>query len=261
MTMIMPRRSPKLRTSLLAFAGPVALFVAAASIFIFHGSVFRIASATVSYFSSSPSDEYLTLPKRVLASRLADAEVELGRVRYQALLYAEVAEENTRLTELLELSQGEVVAIGRVIARPPRTHYDTLLISLQEGHGAREGDRVVFEGMLLGKIVETSPRGALVSLFSSATSVIDARLNVEPTGIVTLKGQGGGAFVFEVPSNILIEAGNILVSAQHDTDVLAIVTSVSADPDRTVKTVFARAPVSFSELRFVTIERLLEEGL
>ena len=261
MMMTMPRRSPKPRFLLLTFIGPGIFFIVGAVSLIFHGSLFRVASSAVSYFSSSPSEEYRALPNRVLASRLADAEIELSRIRYQALLYAEIIEENSRLSELLGIATQKTIAIGQVIARPPQTHYDTLLVSLQKGHGVHEGDRAVFEGILLGEIVKVSPQGALVSLFSSAGSIIDARIDTEPTGIVSLKGQGGGAFIFEVPQNALLEAGNMLVSAQNDTEVLAIVTGVSTDPDRTVKTVFARAPVSFSELRFITIERLETEGL
>lgn len=261
MTMTMPRRSPKPRPPLFAFLGPVILFAAIAGAFIFHRSLFGVALSAVSYLSASPSAANLALPKRVLASRLEHAESELSRIRYQALLYSEVREENERLVGLLELSQIEAVAVARVVARPPQTHYDTLLLSLPENHAVKVGDRVVFEGMLLGEIVETAADGALAALFSSADSVIDARLDTEPTGIVTLKGQGGGAFTFEVPNAVPVEAGDTLVAAGRDTEVLAVVTQVSVDPDRTVKTVFARAPVSFSELRFVVIERLSDSEL
>lgn len=254
MTMTMKARLPNRRFSGVRFLALAAGLAAFAGAVLFHGTVFRIAASAATFFSVSPEEEYRALPARSLASRLADAEEELVRIRYQALLYAGLAEENERLERLLALTTSRTVATARVIARPPQSQYDTLLVALPQGHVVMEGDRVLFEGALIGTVVTVAPSAAQVSLFSSPGGTIDARVG-EPSGIVTLKGLGGGAFTFDIPSDVAVHSGDTVVGAQNDTEIIAVVESVASDPDRTSHTVYARAPVSFSDIRFVSIER------
>jgi hypothetical protein len=95
-------------------------------------------------------------------------------------------------------------------------------------------------------------------LFSSPGERSDARVG-EPSGIVILEGLGGGAYQFEVPKDIVISPGDIAVSSRNSLHALAIVDRVVDEADRTSKTVYARLPVAFADLRYVTIVRALAE--
>lgn len=217
---------------------------------LFHGALFRSLSSVAVLFSATTTDEYALVPKKILAARLFDAERELARTQYQAVLYAQLVEENARLQDTLGLHTEDTIAVGRVIARPPRTHYDTFLVALKENHPVAKGDAAFFENTLLGEVVAVGPRSALVSLFSTAGMQVDARVG-EPTGIVVLKGLGGGAFTFDVPDEVLISDGSLVVSASQDTDVLAVVDGIVVDPDTTLKKVYAHIPVTFSAIRYL----------
>lgn len=253
-------RSPKSRlraSTVFLFGVSVFLVVGTA---VFHQTLFSFLSSIPASLTATTPDVYAGLPKNVLASRLADREEELTRIKYQSLLYSALAEENERLRELLALPGEERRAVGRVIARPPRTHYDTLLIELGEGNHVRPGDFASFENALLGTVEEVGERTALVKLYSSGGASVDARAG-DPSGIVVLKGLGGGAFVFEVPQPISIDPGDVLVSAHDGTSMLAVVESVVSDPNTTLKTVYAKFPSSFSDIRFVTFVRNISDEL
>ncbi len=229
-------------------------FFLLALVLLFHQTVFRIAGGVVALVTTPPQEAYEALPKDVLVARVVDLERELSRVRYQALLYQTLSDELMRLEELLNLPTDEVVATARVVSRPPRTHYDTLLLELSSGHRVSVGDGVFFERVKLGAISTVSGNAATVALLSLPGARTDARAG-DPTGIVILEGLGGGAFTFDVPVSVSIEPGDVVVDASNDLHALAVVARVNEEPDKTVKTVYAHAPVSLFEVRYVSVER------
>jgi len=234
--------------------GLVFIFLVLLGVVAFHGTVFRYVTSLVSFFYLTPAREYALLPNNILAARLLDAEQELARVSYQPLLFTALAEENERLKNLLDIAPDDVQGVGRVIARPPRTHYDTLLVSLSPSHQVHVGDSVFFEHTLLGVVHRVEGATALVSLFSSSGTSYDVRVG-NPTSIVSIKGVGGGAFMMDVPTTVSITEGDVVFSAQDDTQMVAIVARVVEDSDKTTKTVYAHTPNSFADIRYVTFVR------
>lgn len=224
----------------------------------FHGTIGALLGQLLSAASAPRSETYQALPKDVLAARLASAEEELARIRYQALLYTLTVEENERLSELLAFPEERAYASGRVIARPPRTHYDTLLVSIRDGSGVAVGDRVLVSGALVGTVSAVSQKVATVTLASAPGSAIDARVG-EPSAIVVLRGEGGGAFSFEIPKDVALEAGDLIEAAAFGRHVVAVVASVEREPERTSAQVLAHAPFSFSDVRIVEFVRSEEE--
>lgn len=245
------RRSLK-SEGLLATLGVVIGFVVLGALLLFHGSVFRVLGSVLLSVTPTPEEEYRALSKEVLAARVVDLERELAHVRFQAVLYQGLTEEIQRLEELLLLPQDAVVAHGRVLARPPQTHYDSLVLELAADHRVSLGDLVFFEQALLGAVSEVTERSARVALLSRPSARTDARVG-DPSGIVILEGLGGGAFTFDVPSDVSVEQGDAVVSASDDRALIAVVVRVIEDPDKTVSTVHARLPVSLAEVRYVSI--------
>lgn len=217
---------------------------------LFSGTLFRLASLLIVSFALPPSNEYMLLPKNILASRLSDTERELSQIRYQSVLFTALLEENQRLADELELREPHEVGIGRVISYPPRTHYDTLLVSLKDEHAISKGNLVLFENILLGTVERTASRSALVSLFTSPGTTFDVRVG-EPSAIVIAQGLGGGTFIFDVPNEIAIDAGDTVLSVAYGTRMVGVVQSITEDPDRTSKRVHAHSGVSLSDVRFV----------
>lgn len=172
---------------------------------------------------------------------------------YQAVLYQEAIEENARLSALLALPQDEVIAIGTVVARPPQTLYDTLLVRIDPVSGVASGDEARFQGMPLGKVSSVSGATASVLLYSSPGASTEVKVG-DPPAIVVLQGLGGGAFDFVVPRAVAIVPGD-LVTGSAGSGVIAIVRSITVEEGRASARVYASAPVSMSDLVYVEFVR------
>ncbi len=220
----------------------------------FHNTLFGYLTALVNLSSVSKTDQYALLSKKDLSARLVEAEERLSRVSYQAVLYTILFEENKKLERALALRPDMAVGTGRVIARPPRTHFDTFLVELNADNVVRVGDQVFFENFLLGEVVTVSKQSARVSLFSSSGTTIDARVGA-PSGIVVMRGLGGGSFVFDIPDQVVISVGDPITDQSQGTHIIAFVDSIVEHPDSTLKTVRAYTPVSFSNINYVTFVR------
>lgn len=249
MMMTMRSRSPRPRR-ILSAVGTVVLIAVLVLGIMFSGTLFRLGSALIASLSLPASREYAQFPRIVLASRLEEAERELSRIRYQATLSSALIAENERLLHELGIREDDETGVGRVVSVPPKTHYDTILVSLKEGHAVSVGDTALFEGVVIGEVERTGNRAALVRLLTSPGLTTDVRIG-EPTAIVVAQGLGGGALVFDVPSVVSVAAGDTVLSASSGTHVLGIVRSVVVDPDRTTKRVYAHTVIALSDIRFV----------
>ena len=218
--------------------------------FLYGGSFVRGAFATL--IAGAPSLEHASLSRSALSSRLADAERELTRTRYQALLYVLVAEENKKLREATGASEAPAGIVGRVLSRPPRTHYDTLLLDVGVEQGVSVHDLVIFEGVALGTIVTVDSRTSVVSLFSTPGSETDVIIGT-PRAVAVARGLGGGAYEVSVPQGITIAPTDIVRVSATESLVLGIVSDVSLVPADVLQTVRFRTPLALADLDFVRI--------
>ncbi|PIR85404.1 hypothetical protein COU15_01075 [Candidatus Kaiserbacteria bacterium CG10_big_fil_rev_8_21_14_0_10_45_20] len=233
--------------------------VALASIFLivlFQHPLQRVVFSLFESISFTRETPYALIPQKTLALRLEKAEKELSRIRFQSVLYEQATLENAKLKEFIGTLDSESNTIGIVVATPPQTHYDSLVISVPTSGVIQENDRVVFSNILLGSVSDVSGRIVKANLFSAPGNTVDARVG-EPNAIVVLNGEGGGAFSFEIPQDVAIASGDIIFSTGGEY-IIAIVSSEKATPDSTSKKVFAHTPISFFELQFVEFVHSVE---
>lgn len=228
----------------------VLIFVVVIAALLFRTQLFGVFASLAVWFVPAPPEAYASLPKEVLASRLADVEEELNRIRYQSLLYTEAVLEQNRLERELSLVPQATSGVGRVVSRPPKTPYDTLVVEVPSGHRVREGERALVHGVLVGEVTRVTGSNVQVSLLSSGGTAFDTRVG-EPSAIVTLLGLGGGSFTFEVPISVVVVPGDIIRDAAHGHPV-AVVRAVQVRQEQTVQTVVASTPISFSDMVYVS---------
>jgi cell shape-determining protein MreC len=168
---------------------------------------------------------------------------------YQAVLYQQVSKENARLTDLLTLPQDRVVATGRVVARPPRTLYDTLLVAVDPHAGVVAGDEARFNGVPMGTVSSVSGESATVILYSAPGATFEVKAGT-PSAIVVMKGLGGGSFLFEIPTAVSIAPGD-LVESSAGSGTVAVVRSVRTTEGSASASVYAGSPVSPPDLDYV----------
>lgn len=231
------------------------LLIILAVAFLFMGP--RIAPYVQSAFADllrwgKPNSAYEGVSRDTLVSRLQVAEEELTRIRYQAYLYELVSKENAELRNVSSVESFSKTVPARVLARPPRTHYDTLILDVGAASGIRENDLVVWNQVLLGTIVSVGPSTATVELLSSPGNVFDAILGT-PQAVAVAKGMGGGAFELALPQNITLEVGEVVRAQHSDTLIAGVVVSFEAKPSDATQTVTMRSPVSMQALDYVSV--------
>ena len=117
--------------------------------------------------------------KARLQDQVADLRDQLARQQTQR-------GEAKELSALNELTSGGIVPDGttpvtaRVVGRSPTVWYSTVTIDKGSGDGVRADDPVVAAQGLAGKVTQTTPNTAQVTLITDADSAVTAR--VQPSG-------------------------------------------------------------------------------
>jgi rod shape-determining protein MreC len=113
-------------------------------------------------------------------------EDEVASLRDQLARAQTTRREARELSRLNELSSGGIVPDGtkpvtaRVIGRSPTVWYSTVTIDKGSGDGVRVDDPVVAAQGLAGKVTQTTPNTAQITLITDADSAVTAR--VTPSG-------------------------------------------------------------------------------
>lgn len=209
----------------------------------------------VASFLSKVPEEYALLPRSVLVSRLAAAETEVLHTRYQSILYQDVLRRIQKLEAELDLRPSSAYRAARVIAAPPRMHYDTLLIDSGESDGVLVGDTVSVEGIALGAVTELSSHSSLVALYSSPGATHDAEIGVGG-GTVVVYGVGGGALEALMPGDIEVSVGDIVRDVRTGYAFGVVVSVVHRETD-TEQYVSIALPVAVSAVSIVSLSHSL----
>jgi rod shape-determining protein MreC len=111
---------------------------------------------------------------------------EVASLRDQLARAQTTRREAQELSRLNELASGGIVPDGtkpvtaRVVGRSPTVWYSTVTIDKGSGDGVRVDDPVVAPQGLAGKVTQTTPNTAQVTLITDADSAVTAR--VTPSG-------------------------------------------------------------------------------
>jgi rod shape-determining protein MreC len=116
----------------------------------------------------------------------AQLQDEVASLRDQLARAQTTRRETQELARLNELASGGIVPDGtrpvtaRVVGRSPTIWYSTVTIDKGSGDGVRIDDPVVAPQGLAGKVTQTTPNTAQVTLITDADSAVTAR--VTPSG-------------------------------------------------------------------------------
>jgi cell shape-determining protein MreC len=141
-----------------------------------------------------------------------------------------------------------------VLVHPPETPYDMLVIDAGTSEGVALGNRVSLpEGVVIGNVSQVSTYSARVDLYSGSGNTTDAVLERNSLP-VTLIGQGGSNFEFDLPKGVAVEDGDKILSPNIRSEMIAVVGDVESDPTDSLEHVYARSVVDVFTLRFVLVK-------
>ena len=160
--------------------------------------------------------------------------------------------ENAQLRELLGRKTYSTSIVAGVLAKPPRTFFDIILIDAGKKEGITKGMLVVSGEIFIGQVIEVSEDVSKISLYSLGNQIIEGII-YRTNAAIALKGKGGGNFETEVPRSFDIEIGDTLSMPGFDGALIAEVFTVDTDSTAAFKKVLLKSPVNLNTLRFVEV--------
>lgn len=233
---------------------PVFFGVLLLSVVVFFAGNFQapVRAFFAHYLTGPANQDYAALSRSEIEQRLSEAEDALERVKYQSVLYGLLVEENASLRQATDVESITTAVPARVLSRPPRTHYDTLIVGAGSATGIAVHDIAVWNGILLGEVTQVSASSATVDLYSSPGSEHDVILGT-PSAVAIARGVGAGAFEVEIPQGVEVTAGEVVRASTDETLIIGTVVSVSGSATDATKTVHVAVPISMNAIDFVSL--------
>lgn len=190
--------------------------------------------------------------KQSLQNRIDELERRLLSEQ-QSIAQAELLKnENQRLMELWDQRVYENTVLARILVRPTVSPYDTVVIDAGSGSGITVDDIVIVDNIPIGKVTRALTSTSMVELFS--TSGVESDVLVGFDGVpARAVGQGGGTFRLDLPRDIEISEGDIVVLARFPSSVLASVEAVLVEASDPFQTILFKNPINISDLDWVEV--------
>lgn len=190
--------------------------------------------------------------------RLRAENVEL---RAKDAMLADVSRENDVLRKEMELVPRDRFDLkeAEVIGRDDVSSGGAILLNAGDAAGVRMGMAVVVgSGVLIGRVVETTPFSSRVLLLSDSASAVNAVAgSTEARGVV--RGEYGLGLVLDmVLQSDTLRAGDEVITSGLGGDVprglfIGTVISVESSADRLFQRATLSFPIRFDQLRFVSV--------
>jgi rod shape-determining protein MreC len=209
----------------------------------------RMSSGIGNYIESGAgyfiSKESLRAENMALKKEVFSANLKL--LSENALL-----EENVKLKALLGREDKEKSFMATVLARPPITLYDTLVIDVGQEEGVKQGDLITAESVVLGYLADVFTHTSIVKLYSSPNektviAIGDKKIQADAYGL------GGGVFRTAVQKDIEVKKGDSVIMPGINPKIFGFVEDVQSNPSDAIQAILFRNPVNVYELEYVLV--------
>jgi len=174
-------------------------------------------------------------------------------------------EENEVLKEALGRKTNKPTLVARVLATPPRSPYDTLLIDAGSNEEVSRGMAVFTDGdFKVGEVTDVFAHTAVVTLYSksgtelpvivhtnTATSTASSTLRTLHTVATMAHGVGGGNFRIVLPKGTPVQVGNLVEIPLLASTYAGTIDAIERPEGTSLQTLFVRLPLNLSDIRLV----------
>lgn len=145
-----------------------------------------------------------------------------------------------------------------VLAQDQQQLVDTVILSCGQKDGIREGQAVVAQGYLAGKIIFAGQDSSTMVLITNAQSSIDAQISQSGTNGVIKGSFGSGAVMDLIPQNASVNAGDLVVTAGINNAIpkgilVGSIGQILSKSNDLFKKASIISPVQFHDLQFVFV--------
>lgn len=188
-----------------------------------------------------------------LLSQIEKLQAEVEALRLQNLDSEALIFENQRLKAELQARPEADSFLAGILARPPQTAFDTLVVNLGYEDGVEVGDLVLASAKtLVGQVVEVRARSSVVWLNSGSENNF-LGLVVRTGETVEVAGIGGGNLSAKTLSDFDIKPGDSIALSDGSGRILAIVGVVESESSGGTKKVLMSLPFDLGSMQSVFI--------
>ncbi len=188
-----------------------------------------------------------------LRQKLYDTQTQLVQFEQQA-------RENEALRKELGFAQSTKLALipCGVLAQNPVDLTDTLVLDCGRADGVQEGEAIISQGFLAGKIIYAGEDTSTVLLATNSKFSADARLSKNAADGVVRGSFGSGLVLDQLSQNVAVEKGWQVVTAGINDKIpknilIGEVGDVLSSQNELFKKTTLISPVNFNNLEFVFV--------
>ena len=208
-----------------------------------------VDSSVKNFRDSKISKDKLIEENQILNSKILSMQATM------ISLEAKAKETDSLLEIFGRSSQSNIGLLAVVLARPPQSPYDTLVIDQGENNGVSVGDKVFAYGNIpIGFVGEVYNSTAKVVLYSQSKNITNTIL-IGSNLPVDLIGRGGQNFEAILPRDVSVPVGTFASLPSISSVPVAVVSSVISDLRDPFQRILLTSPVNIRYLKYVEVKK------
>ena len=212
----------------------------------------KLEAGVGNVFSGFGNAEKLTQENAVLSQQVSTLENQ------NAVLTARSQD----LTKLLGGQTGsDANILGGVLARPPQSPYDTLVVGVGSKDGVVTGAiAYAAGGVPIGTVRSVAMHTATIELLSTAGRTTDAWVGADRIPL-SINGVGGGAFDATLPKSVPVAVGDSVYVPGPGAIPIATIARINTDPSSPTVDLYMHPLVNMFSLPWVEISRTTQAAI
>jgi cell shape-determining protein MreC len=184
--------------------------------------------------------------KNKLNKEVESLKKENSNLRLQVLTNIIVESE---YNNLIKQNLSSEIEIAKVILKPPYSSFDTMIISGNFDE-SKIGQKVFFQNIILGEVVEVRQNTAIIKLYSASSNKTVAKLtNGNQFEVI---GKGSGQYEMILPKDAVIKEGDPIIYPDENIVLFGAINKITSTEDELFQKVLFNIPVDFKDINYVT---------
>jgi cell shape-determining protein MreC len=150
---------------------------------------------------------------------------------------------------LIKQNISSELEFAKVILKPPYSSFDTMIISGNFDE-SKIGQKVFFQNIILGEVVEVRQNTAIIKLYSASSNKTVAKLtNGNQFEVI---GKGSGQYEMILPKDAVIKEGDPIIYPDENIVLFGAINKITSTEDELFQKVLFNIPVDFKDINYVT---------
>jgi len=186
--------------------------------------------------------------KKELENTNDDLRKEISNLKIEVLSSIILKTEYQSLLKQSNKDENEIIA--KVVFKPPFSSFNNLIISNDSGT-ITEGQKIYYQNVILGEVVDVSDEFATVKLFSASGNSSIAKLT--NGNEVEVVGRGTGQYEIILPKEVDVSENDPIIYPENEIVLFGLVNKVFATEDDLFNKVLFNIPIDFARVNYVRV--------